>query len=164
MTRTTTASLAYIATQVYFHPSSFSLRLTIWQLRFALSSSSVFCRTDTSTDSERFYESVLDFLDHPDEENEVRDLLNWWNWWVLVSVACFWIPLNWYFDSWQPSVPELRQSWAHHYRDQCISQAEGKEGTGPASWDIYLIPIFSCISYIPYLPGQIIYSIISNRR
>lgn len=63
MTRTTTASLAYIATQ----------------LRFALSSSSVFCRTDTSTDSERFYESVLDFLDHPDEQNEVRDLLNWWN-------------------------------------------------------------------------------------
>jgi hypothetical protein len=89
MTRTTTASLAYIATQVYFRPSSFSLRLTTWQLRFALSSSSVFCRTDTSTDSERFYESVLDFFDHPDEQNEVRDLLNWWNWWVLVPVVGF---------------------------------------------------------------------------
>jgi hypothetical protein len=43
-------------------------------------SSSVFSRTDTSTDSERFYVSVLDFLDHPDEQDEVRDLLNWWNW------------------------------------------------------------------------------------
>jgi hypothetical protein len=50
------------------------------QLRFALSSSSVFCRSDTSTDSERFYESVLDFLDDPEEKDEVTDLLNWWNW------------------------------------------------------------------------------------
>ncbi|KAM6503022.1 hypothetical protein JOM56_002999 [Amanita muscaria] len=50
MTRVTSASLAYVATQ----------------LCFALSSSSVFCRSDTSTDSERFYESVA-------------DLLNWWN-------------------------------------------------------------------------------------
>jgi Family of unknown function (DUF6698) len=64
--------------------SSINLRLTVWQLRFALCSSSVFCRTDTSTDSERFYESVLAFLDHPDEQAEVRDLVYWWNWWVLV--------------------------------------------------------------------------------
>ena len=86
MTRTTTASLAYIATQVCFCRGFISLQLTIWQLRFALTSSSVFCRTDTSTDSERFYESVLDFLDHPDEQNEVRDLLNWWNWWVICGL------------------------------------------------------------------------------
>ena len=92
MTQTTTASLAYIATQVCFHHGFISLQLTIWQLRFVLTSSSVFCRTDTSTDLERFYESVLDFLDHPDEQNEVRDLLNWWNWWVLV--ACSWIPFE----------------------------------------------------------------------
>jgi hypothetical protein len=64
--------------------SSINLRLTVWQLRFALCSSSIFCRTDTSTDSERFYESVLAFLDHPDEQAEVRDLVYWWNWWVLV--------------------------------------------------------------------------------
>jgi hypothetical protein len=82
MTRVTTASLAYVATQVrpvlglnQVHPP-----LNIRQLRFALSSSSVFCRTDTSTDSERFYESVLDFLDHPEEKDDIRDLLNWWNW------------------------------------------------------------------------------------
>ncbi|KAM6493058.1 hypothetical protein JOM56_011192, partial [Amanita muscaria] len=63
MTRVTSASLAYVATQ----------------LRFTLSSSSVFCRSDTSTDSERFYESVLDFLNDPEEKDEVADLLNWWN-------------------------------------------------------------------------------------
>jgi hypothetical protein len=50
------------------------------QLRFALSSCSVFCRSDTVTDSERFYDSVLDFLDDPEEKVEVGDLLNWWNW------------------------------------------------------------------------------------
>jgi len=63
MTRVTTASLAYVATQ----------------LRFALSSASVFCRSDTLTDSERFYVSVLEFLDDPEEKAEVDDLLNWWN-------------------------------------------------------------------------------------
>jgi hypothetical protein len=31
-------------------------------------------------DSERFYESVLDFLNDLGEEDEVADLLNWWNW------------------------------------------------------------------------------------
>ncbi|KAF8239325.1 hypothetical protein L208DRAFT_1238246 [Tricholoma matsutake] len=64
MTRVTTASLAYVA----------------MQLRFALSSSLVFSRSDAVTDSKRFYESVLDFLDDPEEKVEVGDLLNWWNW------------------------------------------------------------------------------------
>jgi len=54
--------------------------LIIWQLRFALSSSSVFCRTDTTTDSEGFYNSILDFLDDPDEKDDVHGLLDWWNW------------------------------------------------------------------------------------
>lgn len=80
MTKVTTASLVYVATQVRtVLRLSTHLALNHHQLRFALSSSSVFCRTDTSTDSERFYQSVLDFLDHPDEKDEVRDLLNWWN-------------------------------------------------------------------------------------
>ncbi|KAG1829676.1 hypothetical protein EV424DRAFT_1470688 [Suillus variegatus] len=47
-------SLAYIATQV----------------RFSLSSSSVFSRTDTVTDSETFYHSILDLLEDPDECEE----------------------------------------------------------------------------------------------
>lgn len=63
MTRTTTASIAYVATQV----------------RFALSSSPVFSRTDTVTDSERFYNSILEILDDPDEHKEVGELLTWWN-------------------------------------------------------------------------------------
>ncbi|KIM75190.1 hypothetical protein PILCRDRAFT_681578 [Piloderma croceum F 1598] len=63
MTQVTPASIAYIATQV----------------RFALSSSPVFSRTDTVTDSETFYTSILDFLEEADEKKEVNDLLVWWN-------------------------------------------------------------------------------------
>ena len=49
------------------------------QLRFSLSSSPVFTRTDSVTDSERFYSSVLDLLEDPDELDEVNELLEWWN-------------------------------------------------------------------------------------
>ncbi|KAG2086100.1 hypothetical protein BD769DRAFT_1681354 [Suillus cothurnatus] len=62
MKSVTKGSLAYIATQV----------------RFALSSSSVFSRTDTVTDSENFYHSILDLLEDPDESEEVVDLMTWW--------------------------------------------------------------------------------------
>ncbi|KAG1862623.1 hypothetical protein F4604DRAFT_1882268 [Suillus subluteus] len=63
MNAVTIASISYIATQV----------------RFALSSSSVFSRTDTTTDSETFYHSLLDLFEDPDECNEVDELLTWWN-------------------------------------------------------------------------------------
>ncbi|KAF8834364.1 hypothetical protein BDN67DRAFT_915104 [Paxillus ammoniavirescens] len=59
----TKASLAYVATQV----------------RFALTSAQVFSRTDLVTDSERFYNSIIDLLDNPDEQDEVHQLLTWWN-------------------------------------------------------------------------------------
>ncbi|KAG2134612.1 hypothetical protein BD769DRAFT_1627142 [Suillus cothurnatus] len=62
MKSVTKGSLAYIATQV----------------RFSLSSSSVFSRTDTVTDSENFYHSILDLLEDPDENEEVVDLMTWW--------------------------------------------------------------------------------------
>ncbi|KAG0707424.1 hypothetical protein DFH29DRAFT_994866 [Suillus ampliporus] len=62
MNSVTIASIAYIATQV----------------RFLLSSSSVFSRTDTTTDSETFYHSLLDLFEDPDECQEVDDLLTWW--------------------------------------------------------------------------------------
>jgi hypothetical protein len=39
----------------------------------------VFSRTDTVTDSERFYSSVLDYFEDVDEQDEVRELLIWWN-------------------------------------------------------------------------------------
>ncbi|KAG2744375.1 hypothetical protein P692DRAFT_20744671 [Suillus brevipes Sb2] len=63
MTNVTAASIAYVATQI----------------RFALCSSSVFSRTDTVTDSETFYHSLLDLLEDPDELGEVTGLLLWWN-------------------------------------------------------------------------------------
>jgi hypothetical protein len=49
------------------------------QVRFALSSSPVFSRTDTVTDSERFYTTVLDLFDDIEEQVEVNDLETWWN-------------------------------------------------------------------------------------
>ena len=49
------------------------------QARFALSSLSVFSRTDLVTDSERFYNSVLELFDDIDEYEEIEDLLIWWN-------------------------------------------------------------------------------------
>jgi hypothetical protein len=45
------------------------------QVRFALSSSPVFSRTDTTTDSERFYTSVIDLFEDVEEKEEVDDLL-----------------------------------------------------------------------------------------
>ncbi|KAG1896779.1 uncharacterized protein F5891DRAFT_1130157 [Suillus fuscotomentosus] len=62
MKSVTKGSLAYIATQV----------------RFSISSSSIFSRTDTVTDSENFYHSILDLLEDPDEHQEVVDLMTWW--------------------------------------------------------------------------------------
>ncbi|KAG1736914.1 uncharacterized protein EDB91DRAFT_1237997 [Suillus paluster] len=59
MKSVTIASIAYIATQV----------------QFALSSSSVFSRTNTTTDLETFYHSLLDLLEDPDESEEVEELL-----------------------------------------------------------------------------------------
>ncbi|KAF7969512.1 hypothetical protein HWV62_26993 [Athelia sp. TMB] len=63
MNRTTKASIAYTATQV----------------RFALCSASTFARTDTVTDSERFYLSILELLEDPEEVKEVKELLSWWD-------------------------------------------------------------------------------------
>ena len=85
MTRVTPASIAYAATQVNIFYGESLLGITnyflidILQARFALSSSAVFTRSDTTTDSERFYNSVLDLLEDQDKAKEVDDLLVWWN-------------------------------------------------------------------------------------
>jgi hypothetical protein len=55
------------------------------QVRFALCSTSIFSRSDAVTDSETFYNSILDFLEDVEEKAEVEDLLNWWN----KHVLCF---------------------------------------------------------------------------
>ncbi|KIM57863.1 hypothetical protein SCLCIDRAFT_28496 [Scleroderma citrinum Foug A] len=59
----TKASLAYVATQA----------------QFLLTSTQVFSHTDHVTDSEHFYNSILDLLDNRDERDEVDQLLTWWN-------------------------------------------------------------------------------------
>ncbi|KAH7917216.1 hypothetical protein BV22DRAFT_1108609 [Leucogyrophana mollusca] len=63
MRSVTKPSIAYIATQV----------------RFALTSAQVFSRTDHVTDSERFYNSILELLEDPEEKDEVDQLMTWWN-------------------------------------------------------------------------------------
>ncbi|TEB22934.1 hypothetical protein FA13DRAFT_1640577 [Coprinellus micaceus] len=63
MEQVTIPSIAYIATQV----------------RFALSSQAVFSRTDLITDSEFFYNLIIELLEDPDEEVETAELLKWWN-------------------------------------------------------------------------------------
>ena len=79
MSKVTKASIAYVATHVspfdYLHISY----LTRSQVRFALSSATVFSKTDTVTDSECFYDSILSLLDQPAERGEVAELLLWWN-------------------------------------------------------------------------------------
>ena len=42
-------------------------------------SAQIFSRTDLVTDSERFYNSILELLDDPEEKDEVDQLLTWWN-------------------------------------------------------------------------------------
>lgn len=89
MTSASTPAIAYIATQVTLSTSVIGLQLTksltlyLIQVRFALSSSAVFSRTDTITDSERFYTSLLDFLDSAEEKECIDQLLIWWNRYVL---------------------------------------------------------------------------------
>ena len=56
------------------------------QVRFALSSSPVFSRADTVTDSERFYNTILDLFDDVEEKQEVDRLIAWWNWYEFLLV------------------------------------------------------------------------------
>ncbi|KZP11713.1 hypothetical protein FIBSPDRAFT_756419 [Athelia psychrophila] len=63
MTAVTLPSIAYVATQV----------------RFALSSQSTFARTDSITDTERFYNSIMVLFRNKDELSEVNELTAWWN-------------------------------------------------------------------------------------
>ena len=49
--------------------------MRLFQAQFALCSSAVFSRTDTVTDFERFYNSVLELFEDADEKEEVSELL-----------------------------------------------------------------------------------------
>ncbi|KAF6741088.1 hypothetical protein DFP72DRAFT_943149 [Ephemerocybe angulata] len=63
MTQVTAASIAYTSAQI----------------RFALSSTTIFARSDKETLSEVFYNSILELLEDPEELEEVEQLLTWWN-------------------------------------------------------------------------------------
>jgi hypothetical protein len=53
------------------------------KVQFALSSASIFSRTDKTTDSEQFYLSLFNLLDDAREKRELDTLLAWWNRYVL---------------------------------------------------------------------------------
>ena len=55
------------------------MRLIVVQVRFSLMSSAIFTRNDKVTNSERFYRSLMEFLELPSEVEEVESLLRWWN-------------------------------------------------------------------------------------
>ncbi|KAF6760739.1 hypothetical protein DFP72DRAFT_988103 [Ephemerocybe angulata] len=63
MHHVTPASIAYIATQI----------------QFCLSSAPSFSRSNGTSDSENFYNLILELLEDPEEQSEVQDLLSWWN-------------------------------------------------------------------------------------
>ncbi|KAF7968770.1 hypothetical protein HWV62_29340 [Athelia sp. TMB] len=63
MIKVTLASIAYVATQV----------------RFSLSSHSVFSRNNCVTETEQFYNTCMDLFLDPRERSEITALLSWWN-------------------------------------------------------------------------------------
>ena len=58
------------------------------KVRFALSSSSTWSRSDMAMDNEGFFNSVLTLLSDPEEADEVNSLLSWWNQSVFLSFVC----------------------------------------------------------------------------
>ena len=62
-----------------FTHSLLSITLNTIKARFALSSSPVFSRMDTVTDSKRFYNTVQELLELAEEKEEIDNLLTWWN-------------------------------------------------------------------------------------
>ena len=47
----------------------------------------MFTWSDSTTDSERFYNSILELFKDPDEQEKVNDLLTWWNRLVFFKVS-----------------------------------------------------------------------------
>ena len=89
MSKVTLPSIAYVVTQVgYFATCVTSESLTLVnQVQFSLSLSPVFSRTDTVTDSEKFYNLIIELCDDPKEHEEINKLLTWWNWYVGIDLT-----------------------------------------------------------------------------
>lgn len=107
MSKVTKASIAYAATHVSTS-SSYISHLDKRQVRFALSSASVFSRTDKITDSECFYNSILSLLDQPAERGDVAELLLWWNRWCRALNLLFLILTSDYSQVFPKSLPARR--------------------------------------------------------
>jgi hypothetical protein len=103
------------------------------QTRFALSSSSVFSRTDTSTDSERFYNSVLELFDDIEEREEVEELLVWWNRCGLLTRVPV-ITTDSETGIMQANLSELLLSVSSTCQRQCTRQNQGEAGSYPSSY------------------------------
>jgi hypothetical protein len=85
-------------------------------------SSPVFSRTDTTTDLETFYSSVVDLFDEPDEREEVKELLTWWNRCALIH-----LPFTRSLTSLQQSdISELLSCSTPHRKAQRIGEDKGK--------------------------------------
>lgn len=77
----------------------------------------MFSRTDTVTDSERFYNSVLELLEDDDEKEEVQELMIWWNRYRVLLVLRF------------PYISQLLFSSTPCCEEQRSSQDSGEEGS-----------------------------------
>lgn len=89
MSEVTMASIAYVATMVshlatVLSSSCFHL-LNLAQVRFALSSTSTFSRTDYVTDSERFYNTLMELFTDIRARGRINELKLWWN----KCVSCY---------------------------------------------------------------------------
>ncbi|KAF6751825.1 hypothetical protein DFP72DRAFT_815914, partial [Ephemerocybe angulata] len=108
MKSVTAPSIAYIATQV----------------RFALHSSPVFSRGDTVTDSEFFYNLIIELFEDPEEELEVQALLLWWNKQVFPTYVSGYRPVH------QDSVISRIKERRRLLKEAARAQAEGAEAPG----------------------------------
>lgn len=108
------------------HASLRSWLTFLQQVRFALSSSPVFSRTDTTTDSERFYSSVLSLLTDPEEQEEIDSLMLWWNRWYSIIGSRSSCPLFIYF---QTSIPWTFLCSPSYQQEQCPCQDQRTTGS-----------------------------------
>lgn len=93
-------------------------------MRFALTSSPVFSRTDTITDSEKFYTSILDLFEDIEEQEEVNDLLVWWNRYAFPPRFLY-LP-SWLFFALQTDFPQLFVGAASDLQEQCFGEDKGE--------------------------------------
>ena len=98
------------------------LTLDVHQVRFSLSSSPVFSRTDSIMDLERFYNSVVEMFDDSEEVIEVNELIAWWNRYVHVgeySSGFFWHWFSQIFPNQLAKRPACKNSALAKIKEKC---------------------------------------------